>query len=77
MRVAQGFVLVYSITSRESFEEIVTAYQQILRFKKKGGFSAILVGNKCDLEHKREVGVHGMSLSFFSPRSTFFRPLMS
>ena len=62
MRLADGFLLVYSVTSRESFEEIVTAYQQILRFKEKGSFSVILLGNKCDLEHKREVGVDGMSL---------------
>jgi len=57
MGVAKGFLLVYSITSRKSFEEIVTAYQQILRFKAKGSFAAILVANKCDLEHEREVGM--------------------
>jgi GTPase KRas protein len=54
-------LLVYSITSRKSFEDIVTAYQRILRCKKKGRFSAILLGNKCDLEREREVGVDGMS----------------
>ena len=58
----EGFLFVYSITSRESFEEIATFYQNILRFKGKGGFSAILVANKCDLEDEREVGVHGAPL---------------
>ncbi|KAF9783940.1 ras family-domain-containing protein [Thelephora terrestris] len=56
--LADGFLLVYSITSRESFEEITTFYQHILRFKDKGSFSAILVANKCDLEFEREVGIH-------------------
>ena len=70
IRNAEGFLLVYSITSRESFEEIVTNYQQILRSKKKGRFSAILVANKCDLEERREVSTHGMSLS--PPHTTPF-----
>ena len=61
MRLADGFLLIYSVTSRESFEETVTAYQQILRFKEKGSFSAILLASKCDLEHEREVGMDGMS----------------
>mgnify|MGYP001602464020 CR=1 FL=1 len=31
MRTGEGFLLVYSITSRNSFEEIGTFHQQILR----------------------------------------------
>ncbi|KAJ7237159.1 ras protein [Mycena rebaudengoi] len=33
MRTREGFLLVYSITSRDSFEEISTYHQQILRVK--------------------------------------------
>ena len=55
MRTGEGFLLVYSITSRQSFEEIQTFEQQILRVKDKDYFPIILVGNKCDLEHERQV----------------------
>ncbi|KAI8093335.1 ras-like protein 3 [Halteromyces radiatus] len=55
MRNGEGFILVYSITSRLSFEEISTFYQQIRRVKDKDFFPMILVGNKCDLESDRQV----------------------
>ncbi|EHY53224.1 RAS1 protein [Exophiala dermatitidis] len=55
MRTGEGFLLVYSITSRQSFEEIMTFQQQILRVKDKDYFPMILVGNKCDLESERQV----------------------
>ena len=56
MRTGEGFLLVYSITSRQSFEEIVTFQQQILRVKDKDYFPIIVVGNKCDLSGNRQVG---------------------
>ncbi|KAL1865433.1 hypothetical protein VTK73DRAFT_5247 [Phialemonium thermophilum] len=55
MRTGEGFLLVYSITSRQSFEEITTFQQQILRVKDKDYFPMVVVGNKCDLESEREV----------------------
>lgn len=55
MRTGEGFLLVYSITSRQSFEEIMTFQQQILRVKDKDYFPMIVVGNKCDLEKERAV----------------------
>lgn len=59
MRTGEGFLLVYSITSRESFEEITTFQQQILRVKDKDSFPMVVVGNKCDLEHERKVPYNG------------------
>lgn len=59
MRTGEGFLLVYSITSRQSFEEIVTFQQQILRVKDKDYFPIIVVGNKCDLESERQVAKQG------------------
>ena len=50
MRTGEGFLLVYSITDRQSFEEIMTFQQQILRVKDKDYFPMIVVGNKCDLD---------------------------
>ncbi|TKA68850.1 Ras-like protein [Cryomyces minteri] len=64
MRTGEGFLLVYSITSRQSFEEIMTFQQQILRVKDKDYFPIIVVGNKCDLESDREVSTaEGMQLA--------------
>ena len=57
-----GFSFVYSITSRESLDEITTFYQNILQSKGDSSFSTILVANKCDLEPERKVGIHGTSL---------------
>ena len=61
MRTGEGFLLVYSITSRQSFEEMVTFQQQILRVKDKDYFPIIVVGNKCDLEGERQVSTEGGS----------------
>jgi len=55
MRTGEGFLLVYSITSRTSFIEIATFQQQILRVKDKDYFPVIVVGNKCDLDIDRAV----------------------
>ncbi|KAF2268818.1 ras-domain-containing protein [Lojkania enalia] len=55
MRTGEGFLLVYSITDRQSFEEIMTFQQQILRVKDKDYFPMIIVGNKCDLDGERQV----------------------
>jgi GTPase KRas len=59
MRTGEGFILVYSITSRNSFEEIATFHQQILRVKDQDSFPIIVVGNKCELEYERQVGMNG------------------
>ena len=66
MRTGEGFLLVYSITSRNSFEEISTFHQQILRVKDQDTFPVIVVANKCDLEYERQVGMNGMFRSFFT-----------
>lgn len=74
----EGFLLVYSITSRSSFEEVSTFHQQILRVssyvwynmtsaelsqvKDKDYFPVVVVANKCDLEYERQVQTHGSCL---------------
>ena len=55
MRTSECFILVYSITSRKSFDAIADFYFHILRVKDLDKFPMILVGNKCDLEIFREV----------------------
>jgi len=53
MRGGEGFLLVYSITDRDSFDSISAYHQQILRVKDTGSVPIVLVGNKCDLEDGR------------------------
>lgn len=57
MRTGQGFALVFSVTSRQSFEEVEQFYNQILRVKDadKGEVPMVLIGNKCDLDAYRQV----------------------
>lgn len=55
MRNGEGFLLVFSITSRMSLEEIDTFYRQICRVEDRDHFPMVLIGNKCDLEHERQV----------------------
>eukprot|EP01097_Dermamoeba_algensis_P010929 TRINITY_DN8300_c0_g1_i1.p1 TRINITY_DN8300_c0_g1~~TRINITY_DN8300_c0_g1_i1.p1 ORF type:complete len:194 (-),score=24.68 TRINITY_DN8300_c0_g1_i1:213-794(-) len=56
IRGGEGFVLVYSITSPESFEQIPSLLQQIMEVKDvEANFPTVLVGNKCDLEQERKV----------------------
>jgi small GTP-binding protein len=64
----EGFLLVYSITSRSSFEEVSTFHQQILRVKDKDYFPVVVVANKCDLEYERQVQPHGAFTCLFAFR---------
>ncbi|CEP63907.1 Ras family GTPase RAS2 LALA0_S09e05160g [Lachancea lanzarotensis] len=64
MRTGEGFLLVYSVTSRTSFDELMTYYQQILRVKDADYVPVFLVGNKSDLEDERQVSYEeGVSLA--------------
>eukprot|EP00056_Hartaetosiga_gracilis_P018465 m.10945 g.10945 ORF g.10945 m.10945 type:complete len:189 (-) comp6770_c0_seq1:240-806(-) len=54
MREGEGFLLVYSIDQRDSFEEIEGFREQITRVKDTDNVPMLLVGNKCDVE-QREV----------------------
>lgn len=55
MRTGEGFLLVYSVIERESFNELSTFYQQILRVKDTDDVPIVLVGNKSDLTEERSV----------------------
>ncbi|CAD7673614.1 unnamed protein product [Nyctereutes procyonoides] len=52
---AQGFILVYSLVNQQSFQDIKRMRDQIIRVKRYERVPMILVGNKVDLEGKREV----------------------
>jgi len=64
VRPAHGFLLMYSLTLKATFEEVQVLKDKIVRIKDTlaeatGGEEAnipmVLVGNKCDLEQDREV----------------------
>jgi len=54
-RQCEGFVCVFSITSRTSFEEISSYREKICRTKGMDEVPMILVGNKSDLAQDRQV----------------------
>jgi small GTP-binding protein len=55
MRSGEGFLLVFSVSDRNSFDEIYKFHKQILRVKDRDEFPMLLVGNKADLERQRVV----------------------
>jgi GTPase SAR1 family protein len=52
-----GYLLVYSINSRESFELLDTIRSKILNHTGLDWVPLVLVGNKSDLLHQRQVSV--------------------
>ena len=52
---AEGFILVYSIDNKESFESTKTRFDRIMKLKTDQKVSIVVVGNKCDLEENRKV----------------------
>lgn len=64
MRTGQGFLIVYSITSRSSFDEVSQFREQILRVKDADKVPMVICGNKSDLESDRQVtAVEGRDLA--------------
>ncbi|XP_041366644.1 ras-related protein Rap-1-like isoform X2 [Gigantopelta aegis] len=62
---ADGFLLVYSITSRQSFGAVSRVYDEIHRIRNNKDTPLVLVGNKGDAIHNREVLVSdGRDLAF-------------
>eukprot|EP01108_Squamamoeba_japonica_P003154 TRINITY_DN25_c0_g1_i1.p1 TRINITY_DN25_c0_g1~~TRINITY_DN25_c0_g1_i1.p1 ORF type:complete len:196 (-),score=104.45 TRINITY_DN25_c0_g1_i1:120-707(-) len=55
MRNAEGFLLVFSIVNRPSFDELKTFFGQIQRAKDTDFMPLVLVGNKKDMEAQRSV----------------------
>lgn len=63
IRSGQGFIVVYSVTSRASFQEVQDFRVRILRAVDSITIPMVLVGNKSDLEELRQVSSEeGVSL---------------
>lgn len=54
-----GFLLVFAIDARSSFQELRQLQQQILRVKNENSYPMLLVGNKSDLDAERRVAPAG------------------
>lgn len=52
---ADGFILVYSIDDKESFDVLKSKFDRIVKNKSGDKPPIIIVGNKCDLVDKRKV----------------------
>ncbi|KAL2757767.1 hypothetical protein ACRALDRAFT_2040130 [Sodiomyces alcalophilus JCM 7366] len=55
MKSGQGFILVFSITSSSSMNEIERLREEITRIKDDENVPIVIVGNKSDLEDQRSV----------------------
>ena len=55
MKSGQGFLLVFSITSLSSLNELYELREQIMRIKDDDSVPLVIVGNKSDLEEHRAV----------------------
>jgi len=55
MRTGQGFLFVYSITSRFSFESLEDLRERLFRAKDSDRVPIVLCANKCDLITDRQV----------------------
>mmetsp|Transcript_24733 Transcript_24733/g.39743 ORF Transcript_24733/g.39743 Transcript_24733/m.39743 type:complete len:193 (+) Transcript_24733:101-679(+) len=53
-RGAQGVLLVYDITNKDSFKHVAKWIKDVENYAEPG-VSVVLLGNKCDLEDKRQV----------------------
>ncbi|KAJ6253382.1 ras-like protein rasd [Anaeramoeba flamelloides] len=55
MREGEGFLVVYAINSRNSFDEVSSFREQITQAKDSDEVPMMIVGNKNDLENERQV----------------------
>jgi small GTP-binding protein len=55
IRQGKGFIIVYAIDDRGSFEEVEMFHRDLMRTKGSSKISVVICGNKCDLTDKRVV----------------------
>jgi|UniRef100_A0A914PT33 Ras-related protein R-Ras2 len=61
LRTGDGFLLVFSITSRETLDYVVKLHRHIDRLRDRDNFPMILIGNKCDLNDERQISMEEAS----------------
>jgi GTPase KRas protein len=64
LRICEGFIIMYSVTSDDSFQEVRNLREKLLNITDDEKIPVVLVGNKCDLTEDREVPTEiGQSLA--------------
>merc|ERR1719354_869267 len=63
MRSGEGFLLVFSVADKLSFNEINNFQRQILRVKDREEYPMVLVGNKCDIDDANRAVSHAEALA--------------
>src|SRR5690606_22248373 len=62
MRSAQGYLIVYDITNKITFEEVNECVEHVLKVRDCERFPIVIVGNKCDLENERKVNINSAQM---------------
>lgn len=57
IKSGMGFLLVYSVTDRQSLDELMDLREQVLRIKDMNRVPMVLVGNKADLQDERAISI--------------------
>jgi GTPase KRas len=55
MQSGEGFLLVFDVTSRDSFDGLTEFYSSLLMAKDRDRVPIVIAGNKCDLDELRQV----------------------
>lgn len=55
IKAGDGFIFVYSITERNTFERLTEVHEDVVLLRNKKEMPCIVCGNKCDLADRREV----------------------
>jgi len=55
IRIGEGFICMYSITTEASFQEVTNLRDKLCNITEEKDHPVVLVGNKADLEEDREV----------------------
>lgn len=58
MRCGEGFMICYSVTDKNSFQEAVEYKKLIARVRLSEDIPLVLIGNKFDLQNQRKVSMH-------------------
>jgi GTPase KRas protein len=70
IRQGQGFMIVYAVNNKKSFEKLEEYREAILNIKDSQNYPLVMIGNKCDLEVERKVSTdegHALAKSFGCP----------
>eukprot|EP00727_Mastigamoeba_balamuthi_P013965 m51a1_g9191 putative ras gtpase (198) ;mRNA; r:81645-82805 len=62
-RTGNGFIVVYSVVDRHSYDKVEEYHDQILRVKEESAFPMILAANKSDLPERTVQPAEGEALS--------------